>query len=578
LFAVLAATTAESQPAAPATPFVVTTTADSDDGLCDDDCSLREAIQAANTAPGADSITFVLPLSSTIVLSGTQLPVITDTLTLDGSTAASLTVSGNDASRIFEIGSGTAVTISQLTIQNGRASVLDSVAAGGAIFNLGSLTVISGTLRDSLALGLSGVELGESGGDGRGGGVYNGCAPAGCGVLLLSGVSLIANSAAGGDGADGDDTTPGGNGGVAAGGAIYNDCQPSGCGQITILHSAFWQNVTFGGNGGDSSGGFGGHGGHAYGGALFNNDCSQNDCGGIVISDSVIGSGAAFGGDVGFDTCVEGDGHGGAIYNAGVLTVTNTTMPGNYVSSGLSGGCASCYEGESPGGGIYNEGVLDLSGSAIYGSHGDDGGGLSNAAGGMTAINNSTLSGNESKYGGGVMVDAGSVVTLTNVTISDNSANFLCYQVGGGLGGGVANFGGAVYAHNTLIAGNMATWPLVDPGHDCFGDITSAGYNLVEIAAGCTLAGNHTGNITGQSALLAPLQDNGGGTFTHALSFASPALDAGDPLDCPAVDQRGMPRPADGNGDGSAVCDMGAYEGYIPPTDFFYLPLIFTTH
>jgi CSLREA domain-containing protein len=44
-------------PAGPfATTFPVTKTADTDDGTCDPDCSLREAIDAANTNPGADDV------------------------------------------------------------------------------------------------------------------------------------------------------------------------------------------------------------------------------------------------------------------------------------------------------------------------------------------------------------------------------------------------------------------------------------------------------------------------------------------------------------------------------------------
>ncbi len=43
-------------PASPfATTFPVTKTADTNDGTCDPDCSLREAIDAANTNPGADN-------------------------------------------------------------------------------------------------------------------------------------------------------------------------------------------------------------------------------------------------------------------------------------------------------------------------------------------------------------------------------------------------------------------------------------------------------------------------------------------------------------------------------------------
>ncbi len=48
--------------------------------------------------------------------------------------------------------------------------------------------------------------------------------------------------------------------------------------------------------------------------------------------------------------------------------------------------------------------------------------------------------------------------------------------------------------------------------------------------------------------------------MTHALLPGSPAIDAGVAADCPTTDQRGRPRPIDGNGDGEATCDAGAYE------------------
>jgi hypothetical protein len=41
---------------------------------------------------------------------------------------------------------------------------------------------------------------------------------------------------------------------------------------------------------------------------------------------------------------------------------------------------------------------------------------------------------------------------------------------------------------------------------------------------------------------------------------ASPAIDTGTSQECPATDQRGAGRPVDGNGDGSAICDVGAFE------------------
>jgi hypothetical protein len=59
---------------------------------------------------------------------------------------------------------------------------------------------------------------------------------------------------------------------------------------------------------------------------------------------------------------------------------------------------------------------------------------------------------------------------------------------------------------------------------------------------------------------LAPLADYNGPTVTHALVPGSLAIDGGSNTGCPAVDQRGVARPFDGDNDSVAVCDIGAFE------------------
>jgi hypothetical protein len=200
-----------------------------------------------------------------------------------------------------------------------------------------------------------------------------------------------------------------------------------------------------------------------------------------------------------------------------------------------------------------------------------NGGGISNA--GQLSMINSTVSGNTSEeHGGGIYNSWLGTAELSSVTITENTADV--DADGSGDGGGVYEHGGAFTMRGTLIAANVD--PTSDP--DCYGTLTSDGYNLIgSISSNCTIAGDTTGNITGLPALLGPLDDNDGPTYTHALLPGSPAIDAGRPLGCIdhtsvpiAVDQRGWIRPIDSDLDGSPLCDIGAYEAPI----WLHLPLI----
>lgn len=79
----------------------------------------------------------------------------------------------------------------------------------------------------------------------------------------------------------------------------------------------------------------------------------------------------------------------------------------------------------------------------------------------------------------------------------------------------------------------------------------------------CTIIGT----VTLNDPQLGPLADNGGPTQTHALPAGSPAIDAGNAGGCRdslgallTADQRGFARTVDGDADGTAICDIGAYE------------------
>jgi len=240
---------------------------------------------------------------------------------------------------------------------------------------------------------------------------------------------------------------------------------------------------------------------------------------------------------------------GGGIANSGTLIITNSTFSSNTASGG--------GPGASGGGGIANfdGGMLTITNSTFSGNDtARSGGGIANF--GTLIITNSTFSDNiGSKSGGGIANFGGGTLSITNSTFSSNSSS--------GFGGGIANFG-TLRVTNSIIAKNTAP-----TGLDCSGPLSSLGHNLIGDNSGCSFtpaAGDLVG--TGDNPIdpeLGPLQDNGGPTFTRALLPGSPAIDAGDNATCAAapvnnLDQRGASRPVDGEGDGSAICDIGAYE------------------
>src|SRR5262245_12432318 len=123
--------------------------------------SLRQAVLDANASPGADLIRFApAARDGAIALTSGEL-AITDDLAIDGPGQNRLTLSGNNASRVFHVsGSTTDVAIKDVTIANGRATgtTVDSpfgpVTLGGGILNHGGhLTLAHVTLSNNQAVG-----------------------------------------------------------------------------------------------------------------------------------------------------------------------------------------------------------------------------------------------------------------------------------------------------------------------------------------------------------------------------------------------------------------------------------------
>jgi len=259
-------------------------------------------------------------------------------------------------------------------------------------------------------------------------------------------------------------------------------------------------------------------------------------------------------------------GGGGVAGTTSSLVINQSTISGN-----LTGNRADVGDGPvlAAGGGVMLNCFLCPNGiridhSTISGNLAGNSGTSGPVAawgGGVVAISpilvaNSTISGNvvgdhsgtseSSAMGGGVvLLNNDSPAILASSTIAGNQALGADAQ-----GGGIASDDGTGQLHNTIVAGNSAAI-----GPDARGQFDSF-YSIIENQSGMVF---ESGSATAGSPNLGPLMDNGGPTETHAITNTSLAFNAGDPLDCPETDQRGVDRPQLG------VCDIGAFELAAPP-------------
>lgn len=219
-------------------------------------------------------------------------------------------------------------------------------------------------------------------------------------------------------------------------------------------------------------------------------------------------------------------GSSGALRNNGVVTITNSVFQDNRAING-------------DGGAIENYGQMVVYSSTFvnnYAFHlgGARGGAIYNAA--TLTINSSTFSNNTAE---GAFVDPSGGAIYNAATLTVNNSTFA-----GNTGSSLAA-GGPTHLYNSIVANSVN-------GVDCEGTLTTNLNNLIEDSS-CGAA------ITGDP-MLGPLANNGGSTQTHLPLVGSPAIDAGGSTTCPGIDQRGITRPQDGNGDGIAICDIGAVE------------------
>ncbi len=460
-------------------------------------CSLREAIEAANTnaayggcaAGQADPTVDVINLpAGTYQLEEDQL-LVDGSVSIVGAGAGSTEIVGaGGVARVFFLDDGD-VAMSGVTVSGG----IGGESHGGGIWVNGDAT-----------LNMTASVVTENEADGDGGGLY------------VQGTATLTNSSVTGNDAG------------AVGGGIYI----SSSGTVNLNGSTVSQN-----NARD-------------GGGIANEGSDTLNMTASIVSGNIA------------------DIDGGGIWQAwdGSANISNSTISGNIAGGNPNGGGGN-------GGGIYDdwccsEGELMITASTISNNtaQGGSGGGIYSEN--QLVLINSTVSTNDAdEDGGGIFVDGSMDMqfsTVTNNTADDD-------------GGGMWTQGSPFVFYANIVAGNGS-------GGDCHHNDTSVESFGSNIDSDDSCDFDQTTDQPDTDPLLGPLVANGGPTRTHALLTGSPAIDAVEPPtvvaiqgkvqlpSCPGTDQRGVTRPQDGDDDGTAVCDIGAFEFVLaaeptpPPT------------
>lgn len=537
-----------------AATITVDTLIDESDGSCSDgDCSLRDAIAVANET---DTIDF--GVTGIITLTLDYLTIDKD-LTIEGPGAGDLIVSGDETYRVFWINEDVNATLSGITIADGKAQ------DGAGIFNQG------GTLT------LNNCHLIDNGYAKNGGAISNRSS----GTLHVNNCVFSDNTAQNGGAIDNRATVHvsgsifSGNSTSTWGGAIYNY---SSTGIVTVADS------TFSANGENTD----------YGGAI----CNQ--VGTLHVRDSIFSANNA-------------RVNGGAIYNEDDLTVANTDFNDNtaargggiHHASGPYGDSTSTVtgsdffdnRGSAWGGGISNHSTMTVTHSAFYSNTTTgNGGGIFN--GYALVVRASSFYSNTAQWGGGienfdtlkvsestfysnVVTDTGGGICSHGALTVTNSTFYL--NVAGVRGGGINNNEGSLHVTNATLVDNRAS----ESGDGIRNEETATLINTIMDNSG---VGGNCGGAALEAASTHGLATDGscspGFTQTTDVDLAlnwegwvfevmtdSVAIDTGTNIGCPTVDQLGQLRPQDGDGDGIATCDVGAYE-FSLMNEKIYIPLV----
>jgi ELWxxDGT repeat protein len=469
--------------------------------------SLRDAI---TNAKSGDTVVFDPSLNGqTITLTSGEL-AFSKGLDIEGPGASLLAISGNNASRVFDISQNqtpVTVTIAGLTIENGLSP---SDGRGGGIYNVSStLNLVNDVLSNNVARGNSdngAMSGGNSGNSGDGGAVSNWHGAA----LTVSNCTFSGNQAIAGDNSGS---------GQARGGAIALDGSCTGA----ISGSLFTGNVAQGGNGVTVT-----HStafpGNAFGGAI-----KSWDKGTLTVQGCTFCGNQAIGGS---------DGSG---------PNSNTTVPAFDLDAGL-GGAIDVFRTTltvSNSTFSYNQAVGGANCTALFGEGhaGDGGGGAIHFTAGAATITDSTFDHNLAQGGnnntgasnvfivgwghGGAITNDGwpqfgvsesltaSGVTFTNNRAIGGAGNAGVPLAGDGIGGALDNWvAGVLTLSNSIMQNNQAIGGAGAAGQNGADGLGGAIANLLGATAtlsNCTITGNQAiGGAGGSGA-------NGGNGFGGGL-------------------------------------------------------------
>lgn len=450
-----------------------------------------------------------------------------------------VSVSGGDAVRLFRVLPGIRFDVRNLVLRDGLST------NGAAILNEGILVASNVTFTACSAHGSHGAtgangevrfgygEDGDSGGPGipaAGGAILN------LGEATLVGCTFDGNEAVGGNGgagglggAGGWRTGAGGDGGAGAtayGGAV------SSPGPLYVTNCLFAGNSAQGGDGGTGGGGGtiagsgqGGTGASAAGGAI-------HSTGFLVVARSafatnvVLAGNSASGGsrlfNIGLDGPDGGTAWGGAVASWSTGQVVNATFYTNLVAGGNggAGGSGTFTSGRAGDGG-------DARGAAIH-------------ARGQLDVNHVTFAWNSGTNG------------VAGGTVSTNSIDLRGGSNGRLAGSGIsADSGARVSLLNSIVA---SPWVgTVD------GSVTDTGYNLFTDGGPSSAGPGSIRNAAPGLSAYGIWEAMPPGLLPVS---GSPAIDAADPARSPAVDQRGLPRPA-GRGPDMGAMEVGASSFFL---------------